>query len=196
MIDQNLQKYFYIVTCLYILIFILSIISAPTLGNSYGVISPEKLKLNTINNTVESSLLSLLPRNILISMLIILTGLLGYKLIPLSILAYNAYDFGQIIAAINKPDTINMIYVYFPHAMIEIPAIILCTAFACNFAITMRGRFGGMINILKSKENINPILIKYLIKPYFYYVFPLIILGCIIESTISLYIMKLIFNGG
>lgn len=167
------------------------------MGNSHGTISSEELRLNSINNTITSSLLSLLSRNIFISMLLILTGLLGYKLIPLIILAYNAYDFGQIIAMVsNQPSTINMIYAIFPHAIIELPVIILCTAFACNFAITMRGRFGGVINILQSKENINPILIKYLLKPYFYYIFPMIILGCVIESTISLYIMRLIFNGG
>jgi uncharacterized membrane protein SpoIIM required for sporulation len=196
MIDKNLKKYFYIVTCLYISIFILSIISVLFIDNIHGTISSEELRMSSINITITSSLLALLPRNILISFLIMLSGLLGYELIPLFMLAYNAYDFGQIIAMINKPETINMVYVFLPHCLIEMPTLFLCTTFACNFALYMRMQYGGIINIIKSKENINPVFMKYLIKPYFFYILPLVVLGCIIESTISLHIMRLLFNGG
>jgi len=196
--EWNTKKYFCLVTFIYIIIFLSSVFILPSIfGNMYGVISTDQLRINSINNEVISSLILLLMRNVLISVLIITIGVLGIEAIPIIILGWNAISFGEIVNAISKPETIGMIYALLPHAIIEIPAAILCTALSCNFALKMREACGnnGTMGILTYKGSINHVLTKHMIKPYFYYVFPLIVLGCVVESTISLYIMRLIFNG-
>jgi len=196
--EESLKKYIYISTFIYIVVLIISIFILPSIfGNIYGNISSEQLRINSINNSELPLLQTLLIRNIMVSCLIIFLGVIGSEILPLAILTWNAISFGEILNALNKPETINAIYFLLPHSIIELPATILCTAFACNFALKMRNTSGnnGVIGVLIYKGSINKVLTEYLVKPYIYYILPMIIVGCIIESTISLYIMRAIFNG-
>ena len=113
-------------------------------------------------------------QNIIVSLLILSLGIFGSELFPLLLMLYNAFYLGDIINVINTPSTINYIYALIPHCIIEVPAIIICITFACNFALKMRGYIykKGLINILKQNNypDIIHLLINYLIKPYIYYV--------------------------
>jgi len=196
--EWSFKKYVCIVTFIYITVFLLSATILPLIfGNIHDVITADQLRINSINITQSSALVKLLIGNILISAIIILSGVFGSEIIPILILTWNAFYFGEIISALNKPDTFGMMYSLFPHGIIEIPAAILCTIFACNYALKMREVSGNksMWKVIMYEGSISHILRKYVVKPYIYYVLPLIIMGCIVESTISLYIMRAIFNG-
>lgn len=194
--EWNLKRYFYLTTFIYIAIFLLSIFVFPQLfGNIHGDISADQLRLGALNLTPMSAFTRLIVGNILVSFVIIISGTLGLEIIPISILVWNAFNFGEIIAMVNKPDTINAIYSFFPHAIFELPATLLVTTFACYYALKMREHTGnkGVIEILKYKGPITIILHKHVLKPYVLYILPLIIIGCIVESTISIYMMRAIF---
>jgi len=194
--EWNLKKYFYLTTSIYVIVFLLSIFVFPQLfGNIHGDISADQLRLSALNLISMSAFTRLIIGNILVSFLIIISGALGMELFPIAILTWNAFSFGEIIAMVNKPDTINILYSFFPHAIFELPATILVTTFACYYALKMREITGnkGLINLLKYKGNITTILHQYVLKPYLFYILPLIIVGCIVESTISIYIMRALF---
>ena len=194
----NFKKYFCLVTLIYVIVFLLSIFVFPQLfGNMHEEISADQLRINSINITPMSAFSKLIVLNVVVSFLILFSGALGTELFPITILAYNAFSFGEVIARINKPDTINMMYSFLPHTTIEIPTIIFCTTFACCYALKIQKLTGneGIKGVLSYKGSVTMVILKRLIRPYLLYILPLIIIGCIIESTISLYIMRAIFNG-
>ena len=193
----TLKKYFYLTTSIYVIVFLLSAFVFPQLfGNIYGNISVDQLRIGALNLSSMSMFTKLIVGNILVSFLIIIIGALGTELFPIAILTWNAFNFGEVIAMINKPDTINMIYAFLPHAIFELPATILVTMFGCYYALKMRETTGnkGIINLLRYKGPVFPVLYKHVLKPYLFYILPLIIVGCLVESTISIYIMRALFN--
>lgn len=139
----------------------------------------------------------LLYNNIIASFIIVMMGGFGIWLIPPIFLCYNAFYLGELISTASKPDTYLYIYAIFPHAIIELPTMILATVFGCYFAIKLRSLTGhrNIIQCIRARENILQIIFNYGLKPYFLVILPLIILSCIIESYVSLYILKAMFNG-
>jgi uncharacterized membrane protein SpoIIM required for sporulation len=194
--EWNLKRYFYLTASIYVIVFLLSVFVFPQLfGNFHGDITYDQLRIGALNLTPMSAFTRLIIGNVLVSFLIIISGALGMELLPIAILTWNAFNFGEIIAMVNKPDTINILYSFFPHAIFELPATILVTTFACYYALKMREVTGnkGLLNLLRYEGSITIILHRHVLKPYLFYILPLIIAGCLVESTISIYIMRALF---
>ena len=156
----------------------------------------DKIRIMSIQD-LDDKFVSLLINNMVVSFIIVMIGLLGLKIVPAFYLSFNAFYLGELLATANKPDTIMFLYSIVPHGIIEIPTGILAATFGCYLAYRLQV-FTGQRNIfgyLRSKININPIVFSYGIKPYVMVILPLIIIGCVIEAYVSLYIMRIIFNG-
>ena len=127
-----------------------------------------------------------------------MSGVTGLEAIPIIFMIYNAFYLGELISIVNKPDTYIMIYAMTPHAIIEIPTLILVTTFGCYLAYKVKEitQTKHILEYLRKKNvNVNFTVYNYGIKRYIIIILPLIIIGCIIESKISLYILRYIFNG-
>jgi uncharacterized membrane protein SpoIIM required for sporulation len=195
---ETLKDYVYISSIIFIIIFIPAIFIIPQIfGNIYKPVSSDELRMNSINSPFTTKFPHLIINNIIISIILIGVGIFGQKLLPSFILSYNTLFIGEGISMLNRPETFGAIYSMIPHGIIEIPTIILCTAFSYRFAYQMQTFTGnkGIIGILSYKEPINSILYTYAIIPYIKYILPLLILSTFIECTISIYILKAIFNG-
>jgi len=141
---------------------------------------------------------NLLINNLVASFIIVMIGVLGLESIPILFMMYNAFYIGELVAVVNKPDTYMMIYAMTPHSIIEFPTLILSTTFGCYLAYKLKEstKSRHILEYLRKRNiNINPIVYEYGIKRYVLIIFPLILIGCIIESGISLYILRYIFNG-
>jgi len=156
----------------------------------------DKIRIMSIQDP-DDKFVSLLTNNMVVSFIIVMIGVMGLEFIPAFYLSFNAFYLGELLATANKPDTIMFIYSIVPHGIIEIPTSILAATFGCYLAYRLR-MFTGERNIfgyLRSKIDITPIIFTHGIKPYVMVILPLIIISCIIESYVSLYIMRIIFNG-
>jgi len=195
-IDNKLIKYFIILFILYIVILLLSVFIFPSIYQIHTPMTIDKIHTLTVQ-TSSDFFIPLLYNNILASFIIVMMGGFGIWMIPPIFLCSNAIYLGSLISSAAKPDTYLYIYAIFPHATIELPTIILATTFGCYFAIKLRDLTGrrNIIQCIRARENILQIVFDYGIKPYILVILPLIILGCVIESYVSLYILKAIFNG-
>lgn len=196
--EESLTNYIIISSIIFTIMLLLGIFVIPNIfGNYYKDVSPEELRINSLNNPIEKALPRLLLNNIIVSMMLVSFGLLGNKLLPSIFLGYNALMIGENINMLSRPETFPVLYSILPHGIIEIPAIILCTAFSYKFAYSISNLTGnrGFVHLITSKESINNVVYKNAIIPYFKYIFPLIVISVVIECTISIYILRAIFNG-
>lgn len=168
------------------------------LGNMHDPVTSENLRITSINNPSIDNFIALLIRNIIASFGIICMGIIGYTIFPILYTSFNALYLGEVVNMLNKPSTSLAILSLIPHCLIELPAIILCTCIACNFSQEIQNFTGnkGFIGIITHKEDAKFTVWKYAILPYIKYILPLIILACIIECTISIYILRALFNNG
>jgi len=196
LIDKELKKYFLISFVVFITIFILSIFIFPSIYQIHDPISKDKIKIMSIQDPT-NFFTNLLINNLVASFIVIMIGSLGSRIIPLFFLSFNAFYIGELISVVNTQTTYLFIYAMVPHAIIELPTIILTASFGCYLAYKLKNitNSRNIFGYLKSKTNIYPVIIENGLKPYFTIVVPLIIIGCIIESYVSLYILKAIFNG-
>jgi stage II sporulation protein M len=197
--QENLTDYIYISSIIFIILFLSAIVIIPnTITHIYTPLTSNDLRINSINSPFATKFPHLLINNVLISIILLLSGVFSKKILPSFILGYNAFLIGSGISMlISNPSTANAIYSMIPHGIIEIPTIILCTAFAYKFANQMQivTNNEGISGVIKYKEPIDNILIEYVITPYLKYILPLLVLSVFIECTISIYILKAIFNG-
>jgi len=196
--EESLKNYIIIASIIFISIFLLGIFIIPNIfGNVYSNVSADELRMNSLNNPFEKSFPRLLLNNIVVSIILISIGLFGYKVFPSIFLGYNALLVGENINMLNRPETFGALYSIIPHGIIEIPTIILCAAFSYKFAYDMNYLTGnkGIIGVITYKDPINKVLYNSLIIPYLKYILPLIVISVIIECTISIYILRAIFNG-
>lgn len=190
--------YFYTLLFIFIIVFILSATIVPTVTpNVYPQVTKDDLRLNSLNHPFIPTFFPLLFKNIIASLLIISCGIFGYSFIPSLVMIINAFYIGENIAMLNRPDTFGAIYSFIPHAGIEIFGIILCTSFACNFAYEMQKLTynKGFIGIISYKGDTWPTIKNHCIIPYVKYIIPILVISTFIECTISIYILKAIFNG-
>jgi uncharacterized membrane protein SpoIIM required for sporulation len=197
LIDNIFKKYLIIVSIIFIITFILSIFIFPSI---YQIQTPKnKDTVRILSITPPSEFFkTILINNIVVSFIILASGVTGLEAIPIIFMIYNAFYLGELIAVVNKPDTYMMIYAMTPHSIIELPTLILVTTFGCYLAYKLREttKTRHMIEYLRKRNvNINSTIYNYGIKRYILIILPLIIIGCIIESGISLYILRYIFNG-
>jgi uncharacterized membrane protein SpoIIM required for sporulation len=196
--NESLKTYILLSSIIFIIMFILGVYIIPDIfGNVYKKISPDELRINSINSPFEKSFPHILVNNIIISIILIGLGILGNKIFPSIFVGYNALIIGENINMLNRPETFGSLYSFIPHGIIEIPTIILCTAFSYKFAYDMMIITGnkGITGIIQYKEPIDKLLYEDVIIPYMKYILPLIVISAIIECTISIYILRAIFNG-
>jgi stage II sporulation protein M len=193
----NFKKYLYLSIFIFIGILCASYYLAPVIGSFHNPISHTQLVINSQTIEYGSNLEYLLICNILVSFVIIISGAIGTELIALIILSWNAFDLGEIINAVPKYDTINVLYILLPHGIIELPMMIIASSFGCVLSLKAKEMSGnrGIIGWLIYKGQVKDLIIEHAIIPYIRYILPMVLLATIIESTISIYIMKLIFNG-
>ena len=197
MSDEIFKKYLKRNTIIFTVIFILSIIIFPNIYQIHDPISKEKIQILSITPPADF-FINLLINNIIASFIIVMSGIAIIEMIPILFMIYNAFYLGEMISELNKPDTFMMILTMIPHGIIEMPTLILSTTFGCYLAYQLKKTTNSknILEYLRNKNtNINYTVFTYGIKAYILIILPLIILGCVIESGISLYILKLIFNG-
>jgi len=197
LIDAVFKKYLIIVSIIFTITFVLSIFVFPSIYQIHTPKDKDTVRILSITPPLDF-FKTLMINNIIASFIIVMCGVTGLEAIPIIFMVYNAFYLGELIAIVNKPDTYMMIYAMVPHAIIELPTLILATTFGCYLAYKMREvtKSRHIMEYLRNKNTqVNPTVMKYGIKRYFTFIFPLILLGCIVESGISLYILRYIFNG-
>jgi uncharacterized membrane protein SpoIIM required for sporulation len=197
LIDNIFKKYLIVVSVIFIITFILSIFIFPSIYQIQTPKSKDTVRILSITPPSEF-FKTILINNLVVSFIILASGVTGLEAIPIIFMIYNAFYLGELIAIVNKPDTYMMIYAMTPHSIIELPTLILVTTFGCYLAYKLREvtKTRHMIEYLRKRDvNINSTIYNYGIKRYILIILPLIIIGCIIESGISLYILRYIFNG-
>lgn len=197
MIDNIFKKYLFIVSIIFTITFILSISIFPSIYQIHTPKDKDTVRILSITPPIEF-FKTLLINNLIASFIIVMCGVTGLEAIPIIFMMYNAFYLGELISIVNKSDTYMMIYAMAPHAIIELPTLVLATTFGCYLAYKMREVTGSrhIIEYLRNKHTqVNSTVMDYGIKRYFMFIFPLILLGCIVESGISLYILRYIFNG-
>lgn len=196
MIDPVFKKYFIITSTIFVIIFLLSIFVFPNIYQMHEI-SRDQVRILSITPP-QDFFRNIFINNLVVSFIIVMCGLSGLEAIPIIFLSYNAFYIGELIAALNKPDTYMMIYTIVPHGIIEFPMMIIAATFGCCLAYRLKQSTGTrhVLEYLRKRNvNINKIVYDYGIKKYVIYILPMVIIAAIIESEISLYILRIIFNG-
>lgn len=136
----------------------------------------------------------ILTKNIIATFLIISLGVIGFRIIPTICILFNGYTMGNMIVLL-KYDPI-VLSIIFPHGYIEFPILIFTGV--CSYIIAEELHKTGL-NIFTlvthhGNPNVRPILKNYLLYPYILIILPGILLSTIIESTFTVWNLRILIG--
>lgn len=133
-------------------------------------------------------------KNLFATFLIISLGILGLRFIPAVCILYNGYTIGSSIVLLHNPAIVFA--TIFPHGYFEFPLLIF--GGACSFIIIdgIKQTKLNAITLLTRHKNpaVRNILINYLFQPYILIIIPGVIVTAIIESTYSLWNLRILLG--
>jgi uncharacterized membrane protein SpoIIM required for sporulation len=141
--------------------------------------------------------ITILIRNLSIAFIILSSSIARQKIIPAAIIASNGF---AICAAIFKAIQlygIGMLIPFVPHAIIELPAIILVGvySFVAVDEFKKASPYSTIREYLMAKLHIpRAALNQYIFRPYFLYVTPMFIIAAAIEAYISSQLLIIVVN--
>jgi uncharacterized membrane protein SpoIIM required for sporulation len=136
---------------------------------------------------------SLITKNLIATFIMISLSILGVRVIPIIFLLINGYNIGMTISLLNYNS--NIIFAtLFPHGYIEFPILIFTGVCAIIIVTEIKKTGLNMFTLLTKHHNpkVRYILKNYLIYPYITIIIPGVILSAIIESTFTLWNLKLL----
>lgn len=139
---------------------------------------------------------SLIAKNLVATFILLSMSILGIRLIPVIFLLINGYNMGMTIALLNYNPYI-IFATLFPHGYIEFPLLIFTGA--CSFIILMEIRETGLNAYTLLTKHHNPkvryILKNYLMYPYITIIIPGVLVAASIESTFTLWNLRIAIGG-
>jgi uncharacterized membrane protein SpoIIM required for sporulation len=134
-------------------------------------------------------------KNLLATFLIMSISILGFRVIPTFFIGCNGYVLGTTILSLNYNP--SMIFaIIFPHGYLEFPLLLF--AGACSLIIVDEIKKTGLNAYTLLKKHGNPrvryILTNYLFYPYLFIIIPGIWITAILESTFSLWNLRVLLG--
>ncbi|OEF96456.1 hypothetical protein BHF71_04700 [Vulcanibacillus modesticaldus] len=184
-----------------IILFSLSIAIGYFLMDSNGLIKTFLEQIEEIANQISEqnnmmfTILVIFKNNLLVALTMIFSGLL-FGIIPIVYLVINGIIIGALMKLIiNSGQTIDFFLVgVLPHGILEVPAIIISAAYGMRLGFAL---FQWIFNMFKENASkYNKLFFWHIIKQI-----PIILMGitillllaAIIESTLTIYLLNLIY---
>lgn len=139
---------------------------------------------------------SVIIKNLLATFLIISLSILGIRLIPALCILGNGYMMGYTMSLVNYNPSI-VFAIIFPHGYFEFPLLLFTGA--CSFIIVdeiQKTRLNAYTLLTKhGNPQIRFIFKNYLLYPYILIIIPGMFITAIIESTFSLWNLRILLGG-
>jgi uncharacterized membrane protein SpoIIM required for sporulation len=189
-VDDKFRKYLIwsiAIFAISALVSIFVVIYAPDLF-PYEIITTQAQLQQRATEDMNMIFLMVLSNNALILFFIMSSAIAKTKLIPGAIEAINGFAVGGVITKTTIVYGTMFTQVFIPHAFIEFAAIILAVtySFVAIDIITEASPHASLKEYMTAKLKIRrEIINKYILRPYFTRVLPIVIVAALIEAYIS-----------
>lgn len=162
----------------------------------FQIATKESMKL-TASSNLNDTFLSLLINNLFISFIIISSSIGRQKVLPAAIIAANGFSIGGTIFKVVQVYGAEMLIPFLPHAIIELPAIVLVGTFTfvAIDEIKRVSPYSTITEYLTAKLKIpRQTMNQYIFKPYFFYVVPMFVVAAAVEAYISAQLLVMVVS--